>query len=281
VQNRIGFLFELVAKADGLSPGTENDSYGIFYTFNQRLKAPGAKIENEWLKIKKLFMMLEEWFEDRVLYHMVGFLVIEGMDINHIRELSMDRTKSAYEQLLRGEIFHRVVGDEIPNPLDEEVVREQVKNLLYDLSYLSNLNKIRSVLLLFNLSTLLQNTRSNMRFQFDSFKSKKWDIEHIRSVADDRPDRFHAQKEWLSNCLEYLESKGTEEELSAEIHSFLELSQTDATYEILDCLYEKILAYFNEEKDTNAEHGIPYLPVVRCRLHLMSTSRFLFQTRNP
>lgn len=262
VQNRIGFLFELVAKADGLAPGTENDAYGIFYTFNQRMKAPGVKIEDEWLKIKKLFMMLEEWFEDRVMYHMIGFLVSEGMDINDIRELSMDCTKSAFEQLLRTEIFRRAVGDEMPDPLDEQVIREHVENLLDDLSYLSNPYKIRSILLLFNLSTLLQNTRSNMRFQFYSFKSERWDIEHIRSVTDDRPERHHARRDWLSNCLEYLESKGTEEELSTTIDSFLELSQTDATNEVFDPLYEKILAHFHEETEARAEHGISNLTLL-------------------
>lgn len=262
VQNRIGFLFELVAKADGLAPGTENDAYGIFYTFNQRLKMPNAKIEDEWLKIKKTFMVLEEWFEDRVLYHMVGFLVNDGMNINDIRRLSKDCTKSTFEQRLRNEIFQRAVGQEVPNPFDEQVVREQVENLLDDLSYVSNPYKIRSILLLFNLSTLLQNMRSNMRFQFDRFKSDRWDIEHIRSVTDDRPDRHHARRNWLSNCLEYLESKGTEEELCSEIHAFLELSQNEATYDVFDPLYEKILALFNEATEAKAEHGISNLTLL-------------------
>jgi len=262
VQNRIGFIFELVAKADGLAPGTRNDAYGIFYTFNQRLKAPGVKIEDEWLKIKKFFMTLEEWFEDRVLYHMVGFLVSEGIDINDIRELSMDCTKSAFEQLLRSEIFRRAVGEEKPNPIDEQLVREHVENLLDGLSYLSNPYKIRSILLLFNLSTLLQNSRSNMRFQFDSFKSERWDIEHIRSVTDDRPDRHHERRTWLSNCLEYLESKVTEEELCSEINAFLELSQVEATYEIFDPLYEKILVLFHEATEAKAEHGISNLTLL-------------------
>ena len=67
-QNRIGFLFELIAKSDGLPAGLENDAYGIFYAFNSKLKAEGADPESEWLRIKQTFMTLEEWFEDRVLY---------------------------------------------------------------------------------------------------------------------------------------------------------------------------------------------------------------------
>lgn len=78
-ENRIGFLFDLVARSDGMASGAESDAYGIFYTFNQNLKTPGTTPDDEWRKIKQLFLLLEEWYEDRVLYHMVGFLVSQGM----------------------------------------------------------------------------------------------------------------------------------------------------------------------------------------------------------
>ena len=80
-QNRIGFIFDLVARAGGMSDEMANDAYGLFYTFNQRLKEDGATPESEWLKIKQTYLMLEEWFEDRTLYHMVGFLVSQNMAI--------------------------------------------------------------------------------------------------------------------------------------------------------------------------------------------------------
>jgi uncharacterized protein with ParB-like and HNH nuclease domain len=58
-QNRIGFIFELIAKSDGLPAGLENDAYGIFYTFNNKLKAEGADADAEWRRIKQTFMTLE------------------------------------------------------------------------------------------------------------------------------------------------------------------------------------------------------------------------------
>jgi hypothetical protein len=67
-QNRIGFLFELIVKSAGLPVGAEDDAYGIFYAFNSKLKAQGASPEFEWRRVKQTFMMLEEWFEDRVLF---------------------------------------------------------------------------------------------------------------------------------------------------------------------------------------------------------------------
>lgn len=261
-ENRIGFLFDLVSRADGLLPGAEGDAYGIFYTFNQNLKTPGATPEDEWRKIKQLYLLLEEWFEDRVLYHMVGFLVSQGISIIAIQSLSADCTKSAFVQHLREEIFKRAIGEEMPDPTDRAAVRECVANRLEELTYLSHRDKIRALLLLFNLATLLQNRRSNLRFQFDSFKSERWDIEHIRSVTDDRPERHHERRRWLENSLGYLESKDAEEELRKGIREFLELSQVEATNQIFDPLYERVLAYFGETNGGEAEHGISNLTLL-------------------
>lgn len=261
-QNRIGFLFDLVARADGLSKEAEQDAYGIFYAFSQKLKAPEASLKKEWLKVKQTYLMLEEWFEDRVLYHMVGYLVSEGMDINAIRGLSINSTKSSFEETLRRVIFRLAIGSEAPENMDEESVREDIEERLENLKYGSHSAKLKSILLLFNLATLLQNRRSNLRFQFDSFKSENWDIEHVRSVADDKPDRHSDRVNWLKHCLGYLESQKAEESLRNDITEFLKLTQAEATHEIFDLLYDKVLVYFQENVDDQADHSIANLALL-------------------
>lgn len=261
-ENRIGFLFDLVARADGMLPGAESDAYDIFYTFNRNLKIPGTTPEDEWRKIKQLYLLLEEWFEDRILYHMVGFLVTQGMPIMEIQSLSADCTKSTFVRHLRKEIFKHAIGEDMPDSKARDAVRECVANRLEELTYLSHQGKIRALLLLFNLATLLQNRRSNLRFQFDSFKSEHWDIEHIRSVTDDRPDRHHERRRWLENSLGYLVSKNAEENLQADIRRFLELSQVEAGHEVFDPLYERVLECFHETNGGEAEHGISNLTLL-------------------
>ncbi|MDQ7732359.1 DUF262 domain-containing protein [Halomonas sp. SpR1] len=261
-QNRIGFLFELVAREEGLLPSAEHDAYGVFYTFNRKLKAPNTTPEEEWRKIKQRFLLLEEWYEDRGLYHMVGFLVSQEMPISDIRTLSLDCTKSAFERRLRQEIFKRTIGEEMPDPTECEMIKECVANQLEKLSYLSSQGNIRAVLLLFNLATLLQNQRSNLRFQFDSFKCERWDIEHIRSVTDDRPERHHDRIRWLKNAIGYLKSQDAEQPLQQAIHSFLQHSQAEATNEIFDPLYNRTLDYFNEANAGSTEHGISNLTLL-------------------
>jgi hypothetical protein len=260
-QNRIGFLFDLVARAQGMPQGAEDDPYDIFYTFNERLKEPGVTPESEWMKIKQTYLMLEEWFEDRALYHMVGFLISEGVSLNELQALSMDCTKSAFEQHLRREIYKRTVGQDLPSPHDAQVIREQVADRLETLSY-NDRPKIKSLLLLFNLATLLQNSRSNLRFQFDSFKNERWDIEHVRSVTDDKPVRHHERTNWLRNCLGYLEWQKPKGGLRKEIEGFLKLTPLEATDQVFDPLYEKLLEYFHEAIEGEAEHGIANLTLL-------------------
>jgi len=260
-QNRIGFLFDLVARAEGLPPGAEHDAYGIFYAFSLKLKVEGANPEQEWRKIKQTFMMLEEWFEDRILYHIVGFLVSEGMSIGKISELSKQCTKSEFELKLRREVFGLAIGGQPPADMNEAAIRTRVEERLEDLEYGSHRPGIKSLLLLFNLATLLQNKRSNLRFQFDSFKSEQWNIEHVRSVTSDKPERHSDRVAWLNHCLGYLKSQATEEALRTEIESFIALPQQDAIA-VFDPLYDKILAFFEEKTDEEADHGIGNLALL-------------------
>ncbi len=259
-QNRIGLLFELVASVEGIPEAFKHDPYGIFFTFGMRLKLPGVSLEAEWRKIKQAFLLLEEWYEDRVLFHMIGYLVSENTAINSIRELSSNCSKSGFQQRLRQEIFAKAIDAKAIWPLSKQEVRELVAERLDTLKYPSP--KIKSLLLLFNVATLLQNTQSNLRFQFDSFKGASWNIEHVRSITADKPERHHERVKWLGNCLSYLESGSVEPELQESIQSFLALPQTDAGNDIFDPLHERVLANFNEGSDEAADHSIANLALL-------------------
>lgn len=259
-QNRIGLLFELVASVEGIPEAFKHDPYGIFFTFGMRLKQPVVSLEAEWRKIKQAFLLLEEWYEDRVLFHMIGYLISENTAINSIRELSSNCSKSGFQQRLRQEIFAKAIDAKAIWPLSKQEVRELVAERLDTLKYPSP--KIKSLLLLFNVATLLQNTQSNLRFQFDSFKGASWNIEHVRSITADKPERHHERVKWLGNCLSYLESGSAEPELQESIRSFLALPQTDAGNDIFDPLYERVLAHFNEGSDEAADHSIANLALL-------------------
>ena len=261
-QNRIGFLFELVVRAEEVHQEVISDAYWVFYAVSKKMKSSGASSEKEWRKIKRAFLTLEEWFENRLLFHMVGFLVYEGMGINAIRELSSNCLKSEFERRLRQEIFNRVIGGQLSESMSEQTIREYVVDKLEGLEYGLHRVKIKSVLLLFNLATLLQNRRSNLRFQFDSFKSERWDIEHIRSVTLDKPEKHSDRVSWFRNILGYLQSQKPILAICEDIEAFLKLTQTDAVNDLFDPLYNKVLEHFHESKDEVSDHGIANLTLL-------------------
>lgn len=255
--NRIGLIFELVA-SDGLTDLLKQDAYGVFHVFNERLEDRTA--EQEWLAVKQTFMALEEWYEDRELFHVVGFLIHQGMAINDLLKSAQARRKGELARELRRRAFAKAIGGELDN-LNEQELQEAIRERCDNISYRSESEAIRTILLLFNLATLLDDPRSNMRFQFDSYKGEAWDIEHVRSVEVRRPVRHNERKNWLDHCRGYISSRGDVEELVADIDGFLEMAQGEEADAAFDPLYDRVLIYF-QESDEGGEDGLANLTLL-------------------
>ena len=259
--NRIGLLFDLVTQTEGVAAQYGNDANAIFYAYSKKLNDDNAKPDAEWLKIKQMFMALEEWFEDRRLYHVVGFLINQRVEIPAIRQLAEQKPKKVFARNLKQAVWAQVFGADQLAHLSSDKRRAKIEETLEDLEYGKNKSAIRSILLLFNLATLLEDPRSNMRFQFSSFKQESWDIEHVRSVASDRPERLDDRKKWLEHCRSYLESRGEKAALQKEIVDFIKRPQNQASHSIFEPLYEKVLQVFDEFGD-EADHSIANLTLL-------------------
>ena len=174
----------------------------------------------------------------------------------------MDSAKDKFEQKLRQEVFRRVIGQGMLAEMSEEDLSESVRDKLEELEYGSHSLAIRALLLLFNVATLLENNRSNLRFQFDSFKRENWDIEHVRSVAGNQPRRHHDRVAWLKHTLRYLHTQQTDPKLQQDIRDFIELAQNEANDELFEPLYAKILEVFHEIENDGTDHGISNLTLL-------------------
>ena len=260
--SRIGLLFEIVAADDNFVDRDLSDAYALFNHFNRRLADPNADPAAEWMRIKETFLALEEWFEDRTLFHLVGFLVNDGMPVTELLRLSRGCTKSAFECRLRAQIFLRTLRQVLPDGGSEDSLSTVIESRLAKVAYGSHSSDIRRILLLFNLATLLSDVRSNVRFHFEGFKQQRWDIEHIRSVSDDRPDRHDDRKVWLDHCLTYLDSVEGADALCADIRAFLALPRNEAGNEVFDPLYARVLSQFDEADESEAQHRLGNLTLL-------------------
>ncbi|MGK0363404.1 MAG: hypothetical protein ACI85O_000449 [Saprospiraceae bacterium] len=163
-QTRIDFLFELIV-------GKSTDSKGHDRLYSYRQYADKTE-PLDWKKIKNLFLKLQEWFEDRELYHLIGFLVYRN--IGKIQAI-IDIEKKVQKSELKNEL-KKLIKNEF-SKTDKE------KNIIYDLDtlkYNEANSAITTILLLFNIETY-QKSEAQFRFPFSYLKNQKWSLEHIHA----------------------------------------------------------------------------------------------------
>jgi hypothetical protein len=249
---RIEYLFDLKKNNN-----EENEYFYTFYEFikefnSNKLENGNPNIDGIWLGLNKYFLIFEEWFYDNELYHLIGYLIANSYDIKEIISLSKLDSKIEFKSELR------------------KIIKNQVHCDLDSLEY--NDVKIRKILLLFNLETLIQ-SQSNVRFPFNLYLKQNWDIEHIRSQTDKlikREDR----KPWAMDLLEhfteetdikrqktFIENDDSNRKIL--LSSLLEIVQSEHINENRFAeVYNDASKEFNEGDDFINKHGISNLALL-------------------
>ncbi|MCU8071372.1 DUF262 domain-containing HNH endonuclease family protein [Shewanella sp. SM20] len=179
---RIEYIFDLMK---GNKQG--NDAFYTFTQFQDDLYENGKSIDELWKEVKDYFLSFEDWYQDRELYHLIGFLVQSNLSVARLKEFSAEQrmTKTELKGFLRA-----LITKDLP---------EDIENLNYE----DHRMEIRQLLLLFNIQTLLSTKNADVRFPFDRFKHEQWDIEHIRSRGEHAPKGKERTK-WLDELAHFL-----------------------------------------------------------------------------
>lgn len=275
--NRIEFALDLrAAQLDCVEKIIESDKLRTFLQFSSWLENDDINVSDEWLEIKRVFMVLEEWFNDRSLYHLIGYLIHQGHDIKDIfKTRDNSHSKSDFRTRLLNKITQSVFFDSQNFSQDFEALESIIDTLVSSLSYESNKqhNLIRGVLLLFNIVSLLNSDKSNARFQFERYKLDKWDIEHIRSVASDMPKNPKLQAQWLEQIIDYISDNDTldqEKHLSDKQTTEAQLIKEQATslnrssfkYSQFEELYQRVTQFYNPNSDDEVDNSIGNLTLL-------------------
>lgn len=216
--SRIGYLFRLIARETIGNAPLLFDPHGTFHFYNGKLGEPDADAAREWLKVKQYFMRLHEWFADRTLYHLIGYLVHEGDDLLSLKAMAALATKTQFRLALKKRIFQRLMGgvmsDAVTIEQMSDAIGKHVRGLDYDVA--PDRPAIKSLLLLFNIAALLESEKTTLRFPFSHFKKEMWDIEHIRAVATIAPSTMKERQDWLADLLDYLRTSCAADDLQSE-----------------------------------------------------------------
>ncbi|WP_343591304.1 DUF262 domain-containing protein [Flavobacterium sp.] len=179
---RIEMLFEIFSNEEIQD---EFSTYRFFSKQNDIVKIWSEDDEN----IKKVFLSIKYWYDNRKLYHLIGYLI--ATDKSKIQELYNSfklKTKSTF----RTELISKITKD-----IDIEKIET--------LDYNDNKEEIFNVLLLFNIATILNNCDSYIRFAFDKFNNENWSIEHIHAQQDKGLQSNEAIRQWLNDAKKQLE----------------------------------------------------------------------------
>ncbi|HLO70064.1 MAG TPA: DUF262 domain-containing protein [Flavipsychrobacter sp.] len=232
--NRIEFIFNLMNEDK-----TSDDQYSTFRFFSEKFKIKTQEtIENNWKNVKDYFQRFQEWYNERDLYHKIGY-IISTSEVN-IETLYYKSTQLSKQQ------FREYLDNVIINNLQEARLSE--------LQYGDK--DVKKVLLLYNILTMLNSEKDNSYFPFSIFKNGRWDIEHITSVKDALPEKN--RDEWLNDAKVFIDtSKRDGQQLRKRADNCD--TKNDDEFKLL---FEDIVSHFNSEVDDDDKNDLSNLALL-------------------
>lgn len=194
--DRLDFLFNLTEKVSD-----DEFKHYHFKSFEYFVKAKkNNTLYEEWLKARKMYHTLNDLYENPFVYHYLGFLVY----------LSGNTSKNSfplYDWIKKYQSTTKIrFIIELRKSIKTKVGLTDIE--LEKVEY-SDREKVRSILLLHNIETILQKyrimrkrfglQRAYEQFPFDLLHRQKWDIEHLASQTDNPLKSEKEWNEWVSS----------------------------------------------------------------------------------
>lgn len=224
---KIEYIFDLIANKYRdevtIKINKSLDKYYTFYIFNNLINNNIKTKDELWEEIKTYFRTFEEWYNSNEYYHLIGYLIHIGKDVEQIKSLSNNISKSDFKKELIN-----LISFDIKKKFDKNKIET-----LIELSYEENYNLISEILLLFNVVSTMNSKYS--KFPFERFIEEKWSLEHIHAqnsedLKTDKQRRLllKEQKIFFQNVKEekiIIKIKKLLKEDNIELESFVNLQE--------------------------------------------------------
>lgn len=190
--NKITLLLEI-------EKGKGKKAEDLFHTYREYEKAFKSNDKPEWRSLSSLYNQLDEWYNFRETYHLMGAVVhltntSVHKVINHYIEQSNKKTLNKYlKEVLKDEFFKN--ENEFKDVYNPDELKYGKKG-------------ITSMLLLYNIA-VAQLTDKYYKFPFDLFKQvKSWNIEHIYAKNSKGFEQIEDLENWHIELKEIIEERG-------------------------------------------------------------------------
>lgn len=179
--SHIGLILDALA---GTIPDRATPLYNTFETLAPRIEVDP---EGFWNQVVDLHSHIMGWYDDREIFHHIGFLVSRGATLQHILTLHSGTTKTEFRDALLRQIRN-----------DLKLSASDLRELGYGST------KTAAVLLLMNIETVLRSRHSTERYSFQNHARETWSVEHIHAQQAETLNREPQWREWLRLQLEAL-----------------------------------------------------------------------------
>ena len=194
-----------------------------------------------WDEIVRIYDTLYDWFNDYYYYHMIGLIIsVETTDASRIVEdlyaKYIENDKPTFKENLKKRIREETCYKIPFDPLEDDWNLHEPEDIMLEgteekeISYTKNKDKIKPILLLFNVSLLVNAYMKNPenateRFPFLIYKRNDNPIEiehinphHLEGKKEDRTEYTPDEKKaWAEKTIEIIRNKDLRRELSMKI----------------------------------------------------------------
>lgn len=247
---RIDWLFNIICEKDlfnlNLSDNElgkkEKDKYRTFryfyHKFRQKNSNQSTTITDVWSEIMKLFNCFNEWYNDVLLFHYIGYLVELGDQVE-VLYCQWENSKVRNDFLENNVI--PAIRKKLRYGLDQHYEGETAENRAEPAK-----SGCKPTLLLYNIQTIInENLRYEnaskyqigvfRKFPFHLYKTEKWDVEHIDSHKQNNLEDEKDKNDYLLSSMIDIKDKKT----INSIVDYLKAPSTEKT-RIFEELLEKI-----------------------------------------
>ncbi|CAM3905756.1 MULTISPECIES: DUF262 domain-containing protein [Flavobacterium] len=205
---KIDYIFDIVNKR-----GVKDGVLHSYCVYEKRFR---LKEDLNWLEVKNTFNKLLEWYEDKDLYHYVGFLIVSKIkSLSSIITMSKGISKSDFKKKLL-----KSIDKEFEKTRKQESGSDYYVYQLENLDYRDSRKECENLLILLNINYYINNLSDN-KFPFELYKLEKWSVEHINPQNPREFDNVGSIKNWLLSNKEYFTKQNKSLSISKQIEIVL------------------------------------------------------------
>lgn len=257
---RMDFLLEIILRCEKDASGEKKydvdkelsmNNYFVFSEFVKKFKTRQGQ-KDEWGKIQHYYRIMKGWYDNRQLYHYVGYLMNQkGKNkedtLCDLLANGEKRGKKEFLLYLKFKCAETLFGDK------GKTVQFQ------DLEYGKNNDTIHNILLLFNLATTQNQISEVSRYPFERHfqaAKKKWSLEHIHAQNEKKISWDEEQFKCIKDYLRKLHREDVDK-----IVEFLDRNEIHDGGGLNDKLYKVIMGAFMgfEVKEDKSDVDAPFI----------------------